>query len=268
MRASLPPLDGTRPLAGLAAAVTIERDANGIPTVHAVNREDAIRALGYLHAQDRFFQMDLMRRQSAGELSELFGAAALPMDRLNRAHRFRWRAVQSVQRLSEPQRRLLTAYTAGVNAGLAALGARPWEYFVLNTRPRPWVPEDTILVVNTMTMCAAGARRRGRTFAQLAIRDTYGEEALAAFLRPLVGAATAALDGSARPAPPVPGARATQRPGPACPIRPTAPAATPAGRRRRRRHRRPACPARTTLPWRARGWRAAARWSPTTCTWA
>ena len=224
LRASLPPLDGMRPLAGLGAAVTVERDANGVPTLHAASREDAVRALGYLHAQDRFFQMDLLRRQSAGELSEIFGAATLPTDRLNRAHRFRWRARQSVQRLPEGQRRLLTAYTAGVNAGLAALGARPWEYFLLNTHPRPWLPEDTILAVDTMTMSLQahdGLDERAR----LAIRETYGEEAVA-FLRPGVREKTAALDGSSLPAPPVPGAlQLTPRPGPPGPE--TAPAANP-----------------------------------------
>ncbi len=224
LRASLPPLDGTRPLAGLGAAVTIERDANGVPTVHAASREDAVRALGFLHAQDRFFQMDLLRRQSAGELAELFGAAALPADRISRAHRFRWRAGQSVERLPGAQRRLLTAYTAGVNAGLAALGARPWEYFLLNTKPRPWAPEDTVLVVDTMTMSLQahdGLDERSR----LAVRETYGDEALA-FLRPVVREATAALDGSSQPAPPVPGAaQFSPRPGPADPS--TAPAANP-----------------------------------------
>ncbi len=204
LRASLPPLDGTCPLAGLGAAVTVERDANGVPTLRAASREDAARALGYLHAQDRFFQMDLMRRQSAGELAEIFGAAALPTDRLNRPHRFRWRARQSVERLPEAQRRLLTAYTAGVNAGLAALGTRPWEYFVLNTRPRAWAPEDTFLVVDAMTMSLQehdGLDERTR----LAIQETYGPEILA-FLQPMVCEATAALDGSAQPAPPVPDA--------------------------------------------------------------
>ena len=204
LRTSLPPLDGTRPLAGLGAAVTVERDAHGVPTLRAANMEDACRALGYLHAQDRFFQMDLLRRQSAGELAELFGAAALPSDRAARQHRFRWRAAQSVRQLDPEQGQWLAAYAAGVNAGLAGLGARPWEYVLLRARPRPWSAEDSFLVVDTMTMSLQehdGADARLR----LAILETYGEEALE-FLRPSIRERTAALDGSFAPAPPVPDA--------------------------------------------------------------
>ncbi|HEX6861625.1 MAG TPA: penicillin acylase family protein, partial [Thermoanaerobaculia bacterium] len=69
LRASLPQLDGTRSLPGLSAEVTVERDGLGVPTIRAANRLDAARALGFLHGQERFFQMDLMRRKAAGELS-------------------------------------------------------------------------------------------------------------------------------------------------------------------------------------------------------
>src|SRR5262245_13336053 len=89
LRASLPPLEGTFALAGLTAPVTVERDALGVPTIAATDRADAARALGYVHAQDRFFQMDLQRRQAAGELSALVGARALDADRGMRVHRFR-----------------------------------------------------------------------------------------------------------------------------------------------------------------------------------
>ena len=88
-RASLPRLDGDLRLAGLAAPVEVERDELGVPTIRAANRLDAARALGFLHAQDRFFQMDLLRRQAAGELSEIFGPVAVKLDRRHRVHRFR-----------------------------------------------------------------------------------------------------------------------------------------------------------------------------------
>ena len=85
LRASLPQLDGAATVRGLDAAVTIERDALGVPTVRGTDRADVARALGFLHGQERFFQMDLLRRRAAGEFAELFGSAALPLDRRNRA---------------------------------------------------------------------------------------------------------------------------------------------------------------------------------------
>ena len=91
MRGSLPELDGELALAGLSAPVTVQRDANGTVTIDAANETDALRALGYVHAQERYFEMDLMRRMSAGELSELFGAIALDTDKRQRTHRIRAR---------------------------------------------------------------------------------------------------------------------------------------------------------------------------------
>jgi len=126
LRGSLPRLDGAESLAGLNAEVTVERDIRGIPTIHASNREDLAYALGFLHAQDRFFQMDLLRREAGGELSELLGSAALPLDRDTRRHRFRNRAAQTLQQFDAAEKRQLDAYVLGVNAGLAALSVRAW----------------------------------------------------------------------------------------------------------------------------------------------
>ena len=156
VRASLPRLDGELQLAGLSAPVTVERDALGVPTIRAANRPDVARALGFLHAQDRFFQMDLLRRSAAGELSALFGSLAIEADKRNRVHRFRQVAGRVLARATPEEREIFTAYTAGVNAGLAALGARPWEYIVLRVEPAPWVPEDTILVVHAMFLDLQG----------------------------------------------------------------------------------------------------------------
>src|SRR3954470_6408820 len=88
-RASLPQLDGTAAAAGLNASVSISRDSLGTPTLEAANRADLAYATGYVHAQDRFFQMDLSRRLAAGELSELFGKVALEQDERARLFRFR-----------------------------------------------------------------------------------------------------------------------------------------------------------------------------------
>jgi penicillin amidase len=89
MVASLPQLQGNASLPGLSAPATISRDAQGVVTITGANRIDVARATGWVNAQDRFFQMDILRRRGAGELSELFGKAALPLDREARMHGFR-----------------------------------------------------------------------------------------------------------------------------------------------------------------------------------
>lgn len=96
MRGSLPQLDGNSALHGLAAPVSVQRDRLGVVTIDAASQVDAMRALGYVHAQERYFEMDLMRRAPAGELSELFGAAALDLDKRNRVHRLRARVHASL----------------------------------------------------------------------------------------------------------------------------------------------------------------------------
>jgi penicillin G amidase len=149
-RASLPDIDGTAVLPGLGAQVSLERDAAGVPTVTALSRDDLARGLGYVHGQDRFFQMDLLRRAAAGELSALLGPSLLPTDRRLRLHRFRQVARAVVSNLDGRERALLDAYVAGVNAGLASLKSRPFEYWLLRSRPKPWTAEDSILCVHSM----------------------------------------------------------------------------------------------------------------------
>ena len=149
---SLPQLDGTIVVDGVGGSVTIERDAQGVPTVTAKNREDLAFATGFVHAQDRFFQMDLYRRQSAGELSELFGAIAVDRDKRSRIHRFRARAGDKLQTLDGSDAAVLLAYARGVNEGLAALEAKPFEYYLLGVDPQPWQVEDSVLAVYTMFM--------------------------------------------------------------------------------------------------------------------
>lgn len=150
LRASLAQLDGVVAVPAISAPVTIARDTYGAPTLHAKNRGDLAFATGYVHAQDRYFQMDLSRRNAAGELAELVGAAALEHDRRVRLHRFRARAENLIAEQTPAERALLEAYTAGVNAGLIALSTKPFEYFVLRSEPKPWTPEDSILVGYTM----------------------------------------------------------------------------------------------------------------------
>ena len=202
MRGSLPQLDGTASLPGLSAPVNIVRDAQGVPSLTGTNRNDIARALGYLHAQDRFFQMDLLRRRSAGELAELFEAAALPIDKSARLHGFRRTAARIVSTLPAADRAMLDAYTAGVNAGLDSLAQKPWEYLVLRLEPAAWRPEDSLLCIYSMwfdLQDSSGGYERNLQ----ALREGLGAEAFA-FFAPLGDSHDAALDGSVTPAPPLP----------------------------------------------------------------
>ena len=142
---SLPKLDGEIRMASLSGPVTIERDRYGVPTLRGGSREDVARATGFVHGQDRFFQMDLLRRSTAGELAALFGAAAADFDRQRRLHRMRVLARAVVERAAPGERALLEAYADGVNAGLETLSVAPFEYLVLRTEPEPWRPEDIVL---------------------------------------------------------------------------------------------------------------------------
>lgn len=146
LRSSLPQLEGESTVPGLSAEVTVERDSLGVPTIRAANRLDAARALGFLHGQERFFQMDLMRRKAAGELSELFGAVALEVDKEIRVHRLRDVARRTMAAATPRDRAVLEAYADGVNAGLNALDESPFEYLLIPQKPAPWTAEDSVLV--------------------------------------------------------------------------------------------------------------------------
>ncbi|HZI83251.1 MAG TPA: penicillin acylase family protein [Casimicrobiaceae bacterium] len=164
MRASLPQLDGEVSMPGATAAITIQRDALGVPTIASASRADVARGLGFLHAQDRFFQMDLARRRAAGELAELFGSAAVPIDTRTRVLRLRARARRAIELAPPEDLALLQAYVDGVNAGLEALAVKPPEYLLLRAEPRPWTLEDSALVVASMylTLQDSEARRESR----------------------------------------------------------------------------------------------------------
>ena len=172
--ASLPQLDGTRTLPGLGAPVTVARDERGVPTLTGESRVDVARALGFIHAQDRFFQMDLQRRQPAGELSALVGDAAFEVDARMRRHRFRRVAEAAYARTAPEWRALLDAYAAGVNAGLDALDAPPFEYLLLRTTPEPWKPEDAILTTLAMFDSLQG-RQAGFEQTNQQLRDALPE---------------------------------------------------------------------------------------------
>ena len=212
LRASLPQLDGEAPLAGLSSPLTITRDGQGVPTIRGATRVDVARGLGWVHAQDRFFQMDLLRRTAAGELAEIIGGAALPLDRENRMHGFRARAQEQLARLSPSERAVIIAYTTGVNAALAAFRTKPFEYIFLRTTPQPWRDEDSLLIGYALLLDLHGdAALRERQL--LTLRESLGPEALA-FFAPTSGPRDAALDGSTTPLAPIPTAKVLNlRPG-------------------------------------------------------
>lgn len=202
LRGSLPVLDGALPVSGLTAPVTITRDALGVPTIAGTARTDVARATGFLHAQDRFFQMDILRRRGAGELSELFGAAAVELDKSARLHGFRRLAAQVIAQATPAEQSVLAAYTAGVNAGLAALPKSPWEYLVLRATPQPWREADSLLCVYAMWFDLqdyTGAFELNRE----ALRSALGQAGLD-FLAPPGNSWDAALDGSKFPPAPLP----------------------------------------------------------------
>ncbi|MEE4273883.1 MAG: penicillin acylase family protein [Thermoanaerobaculales bacterium] len=202
IRGSLAQLDGEVALPGLAEPVAVERDDLGVPTVRGATRQDVARGLGFVHAQDRFFQMDLLRRQGAGELSELFGPATLEVDRAHRTHRFRSRAQRAVERLPADHRAVLDAYVTGVNDGLDALGKPPFEYLLLGIEPGPWRAEDSILVLYAMYFelnDSTGRRESARGVAA----DTL-DPALYAFLTPVGTSWDAPIHGGLFDAPPLP----------------------------------------------------------------
>jgi penicillin G amidase len=149
---SLPQIEGEIVVNGISADVTIVRDAAGIPTISGADRIDVAYATGFAHGQDRFFQMDLSRRNAAGELAELFGSIAVELDKRNRFHRFRVRASAAVANLTAREKAILSAYAAGANAGLEHLKSKPFEYLLLGTDPQPWRSEDAVLVGYSMFM--------------------------------------------------------------------------------------------------------------------
>lgn len=149
LRLSLPVNTGDRFVPGIGAEVAVEFDRRGIPTISATTPEDAAFALGFIHARDRYFQMDIYRRLAAGELAQLFGRGALPIDRERRPHDLRAAAADLLDAVPARHRAQIDAYTAGVNAGLADLRRPPPEYLLLGP-PLPWTAQDCLLVQFSM----------------------------------------------------------------------------------------------------------------------
>ena len=154
---SLPDYSLTLDVAGLRAPIEIVRDANAVPHVFATSDEDALFGLGYAHAQDRLWQMTLMRRTAQGKLSEIFGSDTVETDRLMRALDIYNISLAAVEQQSPQTLRMLDAYAAGVNAWLTyvrenARGRGAPEFFVLPTGIAPWTAADSIAVMKLMAL--------------------------------------------------------------------------------------------------------------------
>lgn len=153
LRSSVRILGGTARLPGLDSSVTVLVDPFAIPHILAQTESDALRALGWLHASERLWQMELLRRTAQGRLSELFGAQALDVDRFVRTLDLWGAAARSLAGLPDSTHRLLDAYAAGVNARLRSWsGPLPPEFVLLRVRPEPWAPQATAAVGKVMTL--------------------------------------------------------------------------------------------------------------------
>ena len=159
LRQSLPKTQGEIEVAGLGAQVEVLRDRHGVPHIFAASLADAHFALGFVHAQDRLWQMEMNRRIGSGRLSEILGPGALDADRFMRTLGLRRVAEANLRAYDDETRRLLEAYAAGVNAFLATDPVLPPEFVLLDVTPEPWTAIDSIVWIKVMAWDLAGNYR-------------------------------------------------------------------------------------------------------------
>jgi len=156
LRGSLPQTTGRIDLPALDAPVMVARTERGIPTIRAESLGDAYTALGFVHAQDRLFQLELTRRVAQGRLAELVGEPVLGIDKFMRVLGFGARAERRLNQLSQPTRDALTSYADGVNAFLATDPVLPIEFQVLRHTPAPWTAADSLAWLQVMALQLSG----------------------------------------------------------------------------------------------------------------
>jgi len=145
VRKSYPQTEGSATVAGLAARVDVFRDEFGVPHLVASSERDQLIAMGYVHAQDRLWQMDLARRAAQGRLAELFGREAVDFDRMFRIVGLARTSARVLEALPDRSRERLEWYAAGVNAAITSLEGRlPVEFDLLSYEPEPWRPEHSV----------------------------------------------------------------------------------------------------------------------------
>lgn len=151
-RSALPQIEGEMYVSGLSNDVSITRDASGVPHIEAKSLADATYALGFVHAQDRLWQMEMNRRIGAGRLSEVLGASTLGKDKFLRTVGFYEAARKTFDHLDVETQDLLKAYSAGVNAHISGhSGALPPEFIILNFKPTKWTPTDSLVWMKIMS---------------------------------------------------------------------------------------------------------------------
>ena len=191
LRQSLPRTKGEIVVAGLSQPVEVLRDAYGIPHIYAASLEDAHLALGYVHAQDRLWQMEMNRRIAAGRLAEVLGPRALESDRFLRTLGVRRAAEANLKTLDAETRKLLEAYAAGVNAFLATDPVLPAEFLMTGTRPEPWSPVDSVAWIKMMAWDLGGNWRS--ELLRLRLARTLATERIQQFVSPYPGEAPPVL---------------------------------------------------------------------------
>ncbi len=195
LKTSEPKIDGEIAVTGLGANLSIVRDENGVPHITGKSLNDALFGLGFVHVQDRLWQMDMNRRIGAGRLSELFGAKTLGTDKFLRTLDVYGHAERSVAKLSAETRGALDAYTDGVNAAISGWqGALPPEYLILGTTPKPWKPADSIVWVKMMAW-DLGANWGNELLRLQMLQKNLSPRQVAEFLPPYRGDAPVDLAG-------------------------------------------------------------------------
>jgi penicillin amidase len=179
-QSKLPVRDGTLPLAGLQAPVSVRYDERGVPHIQAQNEADMYRALGFVHAQDRLFQMEMLRRLARGELAEVLGPKLVDTDRLFRTLGIREHADRYAKTLdhNSPAVKALQAYLEGINQFQDSRPA-PVEFDMLGIDPRPFTLEDTVSVAGYMAYSFAAAFRTEPVLTY--VRDQLGGDYLKVF---------------------------------------------------------------------------------------
>jgi len=156
LRTSLPLVSGTVQVGGTDGPIEIIRDAEGVPHIYATTDHDAFYGLGYVHAQDRLWQMEMQRRIGAGRLSEILGEATLSIDKFQRTLGY-YRAAQADLKIIEARsRQALEAYAAGVNQWLSEGHTLPPEFVLLGVQPTPWQPVDSLVWQKMMSWDLGG----------------------------------------------------------------------------------------------------------------
>ena len=141
----LPQIDGSASLPGLQQEVTVERDGWGVPHIRAATVEDLVEAQGYVMAQDRLWQMDLLRRVARGQLSEILGPRTLKIDESFRTYGFARAAERDATLLDPESRKVMDAYARGVNQFIGQYRKNlPLEFSLLHYEPKPWQPSENM----------------------------------------------------------------------------------------------------------------------------